>query len=119
MGLDHVSKNVNKSKEQSTLKIIFLVEFRDQKEDGLMCMFTLKTPSQPEYIVVTEAGVMSVDIHPTLPYLVVLGLYDGNVEVYDLQVSCTVAQYCSNSVTNKHASTVWQVSLKTHLQCKF
>jgi dynein intermediate chain 1 len=91
------------------MNITFAVDFREQKADGMMCMFTLKTPSNPEYSVVTESGVMSVDIHPTSSHLVVLGLYDGNVAVYDMQISCTVPQYCSNAISNKHASTVWQV----------
>lgn len=38
-----------------------------------MCMLPIR------YVYSTDAGVMSIDIHPEHPFLVVVGLYDGNV----------------------------------------
>lgn len=72
-------------------------------------MFTLKNPSYPEHIVFTESEVLSVDIHHTNSSLVALGLLDGNIEIYDMTKSCTIPQYGSSSVSNKHAAAVWQV----------
>lgn len=80
--------------------------------EGAMCLFTLKNPSFPEYVCITETGVMCVDIHPVHPFLVCIGKYDGNVAVYNVQSPEKVPQYESNSVTNKHCGTVWQVILK-------
>jgi len=53
-----------------------------------------------------------VDIHPIHPFLICIGKYDGNVAVYNVQSPEKVPQYESNSVTNKHCGTVWQVTLK-------
>ena len=38
-----------------------------------ICMLPIR------YVYSTDAGVMSIDIHPEHPFLVVVGLYDGNV----------------------------------------
>ena len=38
----------------------------------------------PEYLYRTDCGVMCLDFHPDLPNLLVVGLYDGNVCVYDI-----------------------------------
>ena len=85
--------------------------------EGAMCLFTLKNPSFPEYVCITETGVMCVDIHPKHPFLVCIGKYDGNVAVYNVQSPEKVPQYESNSVTNKHRGTVWQVILKQISVC--
>ena len=82
------------------------------QSEGAMCLFTLKNPSFPEYVCLTETGVMCVDIHPVHPFLICIGKYDGNVAVYNVQSPEKVPQYESNSVTNKHCGTVWQVILK-------
>jgi dynein intermediate chain 1 len=82
--------------------------------EGAMCLFSLKNPSFPEYVCIAETGVMCVDIHPVHPFLVCIGKYDGNVAVYDVQSPEKVPKYESNSVTNKHSGTVWQVILKQY-----
>ncbi|XP_066252979.1 dynein intermediate chain 2, ciliary [Euwallacea similis] len=77
--------------------------------DGAVCMFTLKNPSFPDYICMTDSGVMCVDTHPKYPYMVVIGLYDGNVQVFNVQTTCKTPAYKSNSVRNKHKGVVWEV----------
>lgn len=77
---------------------------------GAICFFTIKNPSFPDYICMTESGVMCVDIHTKYPYMVVIGLYDGNVMVYNIQATCKEPAFKSNSVTQKHSSIVWEVS---------
>lgn len=78
--------------------------------DGAVCLFTMKNPSYPEHICMTESGVMCVDVHKSYPYLVVVGLYDGSVVVFNVQASCKEPMYKSNNVTNKHSGIVWEVS---------
>lgn len=52
---------------------------------------------------------MSVATHPNYSYLIVIGLYDGNVAVYNTNLTEKVPQFQSNSVKNKHWGIVWQV----------
>ena len=47
-------------------------------------LLSLKNPSHPEYTCLAHCGVLSLDINKTYPHLVVAGLYDGNVAVYNL-----------------------------------
>lgn len=77
---------------------------------GAVCLFTIKNPSFPDYICITNSGVMCVDIHPIFPYMLVVGLYDGNVMVYNIQASCKEPAYKSNSVHQKHSGLVSEVS---------
>ncbi|TPX44808.1 hypothetical protein SeMB42_g03483 [Synchytrium endobioticum] len=76
---------------------------------GMVACFSLKNPSHPEYLCVTEAGVMSVDFHPQYPSLFAVGLYDGSVAVYDLKKKTDAPIFKSTS-KSKHADPVWQVS---------
>ena len=60
-------------------------------------------------------GVMCVDIHPQHPHMVVCGLYDGNVAVYNLHkmrnggVNMKQPTYISSASNGKHSDVVWQV----------
>lgn len=51
---------------------------------GLICGFSLKNPSYPEFTFTTETGVMCLDWHPTHNALLCVGLYDGTVCVFDV-----------------------------------
>ena len=75
-------------------------DFYQQPKMGMICMFrcpentvkkclikilfSLKNPSYPEYTCLAHCGVLSLDISTAYPHLVVAGLYDGNVAVYNL-----------------------------------
>lgn len=52
---------------------------------------------------------MCCDIHPSYPFLIVLGLYDGNVCVYDLRDGCKEPLYVSRGVKCKHGECIWQI----------
>ncbi|XP_077292828.1 dynein intermediate chain 2, ciliary [Arctopsyche grandis] len=85
-------------------------DFMNNQKDGCLCLFTIKNPSFPEYAVMTESPVISLDIHKKYPYLIVVGLYDGNVCVYNTQLTLEKTyQYKSDSVASKHGSLVWEV----------
>lgn len=51
---------------------------------------------------------MSCDIHSKYPYLLVVGMYDGNVAIYNLQVSYKDPLYMSKG-QQKHSECVWEV----------
>lgn len=79
---------------------------------GIVCLFTIKNPSFPDYICITESAAMCADIHPKYPYMVVVGLYDGNILVYNIQNTCKEPAFRSNNVTQKHSGMVWEVRIK-------
>lgn len=60
---------------------------------GLICLYSLKNTTHPEYAYSCEAGVMCLDFHPESAALLAVGLYDGTninwflgtVLVYDIR----------------------------------
>jgi len=80
-----------------------------QQESGLVCCFSLKNTSYPEYIFPTESGVLSLDFNSEHPSLLAIGCYDGNVHVYDVASSSTKPIYSSTISTGQHKDPVWQV----------
>lgn len=76
---------------------------------GLICCYSLKNTTHPEYIFTTEYGVMCLDWHPQHPALLAIGLYDGTVLVYDVRSRHNKPIYQSTIRTNKHTDPVWQV----------
>ncbi|KAI9190755.1 WD40-repeat-containing domain protein [Polychytrium aggregatum] len=76
---------------------------------GIIACFTLKNPSYPEYLYVTESGVMCLDFHPQHPSMIAVGLYDGTVSVFNMQKKMDSPIYKSNSKGGKHTDPVWQV----------
>ncbi|XP_030375419.1 dynein intermediate chain 2, ciliary-like [Scaptodrosophila lebanonensis] len=84
-------------------------DFTKQLDEGYLCLFTVKNPSFPDYIIQTDCGVMCCDIHPHFPFLVVVGLYDGNVAVYNLRENYRTPLYLSRGNNCKHEELVWQI----------
>ena len=85
-----------------------------QDDRGLVCVFSLKNPAHPEYVCEAASGVMCLDFHPAHPHMLVAGLYDGNVAVYNLQSSLIrplniAPMYESDAAGGKHMETCWQV----------
>jgi dynein intermediate chain 1 len=87
--------------------------FQDQKT-GLICCYTIKNPTFPEYQFSTDSGVMCIDFHPQNPALLAVGLYDGTVMVYDIRLKGNNKPiYHSTVRTNKHTDPVWQIKWNT------
>ncbi len=80
-----------------------------QQGGGMLVFYTLKNPSYPEFIFNTASGVMCLDIHEHLSYLVAVGLYDGCVAVYNLKKKTDQPIYNSRASSGKHTSAVMQV----------
>ena len=100
--------------------------FYEQTEPGVVCVFSLKNPSYPEFLCHAPCGVMCLDFHPEVspsvvslsdcsssyfqhPHMLVVGLYDGNIAVYNLQKNVGVPNYQSDAKNGKHRDIVWQV----------
>lgn len=76
---------------------------------GMVCCFSLKNTSHPEYMFSTESGVMCLDFHPNFQSLLAVGCYDGTVMVFDVRQKINRAIYSSSIRTGKHTDPVWQV----------
>lgn len=76
---------------------------------GLICCYSLKNPSHPEYTFATDSGVMCLDFHPQHSSLLVVGLYDGGVMVFDVRNKGNRPIRQSDVKTGKHTDPVWQV----------
>ena len=84
-------------------------DFYNQPSVGYLCLFSLKNPSFPEYVCNASSGVMCHDVHPNYAHIVVVGLYDGNVAVYNLKSESSSPSYMSSAQGGKHRDVVWQV----------
>jgi WD40 repeat protein len=77
---------------------------------GLVCCYSLKNAAHPEYTFETPSGVMSLDWHPTLSPLLVAGLHDGTVCVFDARKGGDKPLYSSSTPASRHMGPVWQVT---------
>ena len=80
-----------------------------RQSSGMVCCFSLKNTSYPEYIISVESGVMCLDFHPQHPSLLAMGCYDGSVLVYDIKNRSNTPIYSSCLRSGKHSDPVWQV----------
>jgi dynein intermediate chain 1 len=79
-----------------------------KQSTGLICCYTIKNPTWPEYSFSTESGVMCLDFHPLHPALLAVGLYDGTVMVFDIRLKGNNKPiYMSTVRTDKHTDPVW------------
>ena len=64
---------------------------------GVICCYSLKNPSHPEYSFTTETGVMCLDFHPQHSSLLAVGCYDGTVMIFDIRnkYACDENTLCS------------------------
>lgn len=77
---------------------------------GMICCFSLKNTSHPEFIFPTESGVMCLNFHPIHKSLLAVGCYDGTVMLFDVRAKGNKPLYVSTIRTGKHTDPVWQVS---------
>jgi len=76
---------------------------------GMLCLYSLKNPSYPEFTCATDTGVMCVDWHPQHSSVLCVGLYDGTVCVYDVRSKKQAPIFHSTVKTGKHTDPVWEV----------
>lgn len=82
-----------------------------QQKNGYIAVFSLNDPSYPEYLFPTPSGVVCLDTHPNFSYFIVVGFYDGNVAVFNLEKKSKKPLSHSNSWRGKHLDPVWQVEI--------
>jgi dynein intermediate chain 1 len=76
---------------------------------GMVCCYSLKNTSNPEYSFSTESGVLCVDFHVCHPSLLAVGCYDGNVLVYNLRSHSTLPIFSSSVISGNHSDPVWEI----------
>lgn len=92
-------------------------DFTRNPSTGVVCVYSLKNPSNADYVYHTDSGVMTCDFNRTkAPSLLACGLYDGSVLVYDLAkkdpktLSFDREPIIQSTIrTKKHMDPVWQV----------
>ncbi|XP_068620599.1 dynein intermediate chain 2, ciliary [Battus philenor] len=86
------------------------LDFTKQPKEGCLCLYSIKNPAYPEYAVTTESPIICLDVFKETPYFICVGRYDGNVCVYNAQLTLEASyQYKSDSVRDKHNCIVWEV----------
>merc|ERR1712159_706096 len=75
----------------------------------MLCLFSLKNPSWPEYQCSLHCGVMCLDWHPQHSSVLCVGLYDGTVMVFDIRLKQNKPIFQSTVKNGKHTDPVWQV----------
>ncbi len=85
----------------------------DILETGFIFVYSVKNNHHPEIKYTTESGVLSLDFHPTQFSLLVAGMYDGTVSVYDIKQKVKTPILTCDIRYQKHMDPVWQVKWYT------
>ena len=88
---------------------------QNNKSHGIVCVFSLKNPSYPEFIRFAHCPISSIDVHPMHSHMLVVGLFDGNVAVFNLQRKNKDPAYISTAQNGKHRDVVWQVNYSDYI----
>lgn len=83
-------------------------EFNDE-QSGLVCCWSLKNPEFPERYYKTEAGVTSVAFSQKHANLLAVGLFNGNINIYDVRTNNVTSLLSTSESDNKHLSPVWNL----------
>ena len=84
-------------------------DFQNTLVKGVVCVFSLKNPTWPEYQCWTTSPVSSLDLHAEHPHMVCVGLANGNVLVYNLQKDPSIPCHMSSAEKGKHMGIVWHI----------
>jgi len=84
-------------------------DFTVEQKDGAIALWSLKNPTHPERVYSLPCGVTAIDWSAYHPFLLAVGLYDGNVAIFDMRSEEDAPILESGSTTDKHHDPVWQV----------
>ncbi|XP_058034930.1 dynein axonemal intermediate chain 4 isoform X2 [Ahaetulla prasina] len=82
--------------------------FQEQKK-GLACCWSLKNPMWPERIYNCIHGVTALDFSTANPNLLAVGLFNGTIEVYNVQSRNQTSVLDNSESHDKHLGPVWQL----------
>jgi len=81
----------------------------EQPEEGMICLWTLKSPKYPERIIKTPTRLTSCKFSARNPNLVATGDYDGVIAIYDIRSAGNKPVIDSRDCKDKHIDVVWEV----------
>ena len=81
----------------------------DTLENGYIFVYSIKNNHHPEVKYITDSSVLSLDFHPTKSFLLVAGLYDGTICVYDIKQKIKTPLIICDLRLQRHMDPVWQV----------
>ncbi|XP_067279162.1 dynein axonemal intermediate chain 1-like [Pseudorasbora parva] len=105
------------STEYNDLFAVGLGSYGYDHEDrgGMLLFYTRKMHTYPEFIFNTDSGVMCIDIHKEMSELVVVGMTDGCVAVYNLLEESKQPIYKTTCMSpGTHSGRVMQVKWKNN-----
>ncbi|XP_032074016.1 WD repeat-containing protein 78 isoform X1 [Thamnophis elegans] len=82
--------------------------FQEQKK-GLACCWSLKNPMWPERIYNCVHGVTALDFSTANPNLLAVGLFNGTIEIYNVQSRNQISVLDNSESHDKHLGPVWQL----------
>jgi len=81
----------------------------DTVEHGYIYVFSIKNNYFPEVRYTTDSGVLCLDFHPKEFSLIVAGMYDGIISVFDIKQKNKGPVITCDIRTQRHMDPVWQV----------
>jgi len=81
----------------------------NRPKTGIVSIYTLKTPTHPEFRFETKSGVMSMDFSADHPALLCVGFYNGAVGVYDIRKPVSPMLYEVKNPEDQHGDPVWEI----------
>ncbi|KAH0618526.1 hypothetical protein JD844_017818 [Phrynosoma platyrhinos] len=82
--------------------------FKEQKK-GLACCWSLKNPMWPERVYHCSHGVTALDFSAANPNLLAVGLFNGTIEVFNVQTHNPTSVLDTSESYEKHLGPVWQL----------
>ncbi|GAX75644.1 hypothetical protein CEUSTIGMA_g3088.t1 [Chlamydomonas eustigma] len=76
---------------------------------GTVAFWSLKNPEFPLWSFETKSGVTALDFATYNPNILVVGLYDGTVAIYDIKARQGIPAMESDAATGRHTDPVWKV----------
>ncbi|XP_064607493.1 dynein axonemal intermediate chain 4-like [Liolophura sinensis] len=83
-------------------------DFTRQKP-GLVCCWSLKNPEYPERTYTFSEGVTALDFSKANPNLLVVGLYNGGVAIFNVRSTTDEPIIDNFSSPGKHTAPIWQL----------
>lgn len=81
----------------------------NRPKSGIISIYSLKNPINPEFSFETKSGVMCMDFSTVHPALLCVGFYNGSVGVYDIRNTGDPCLYSIDNPEEYHNDPVWEV----------
>lgn len=78
-------------------------------QDGLVCIWSLRNPNYPLWWFTVDSGVTSLDFSNVTGGVLAIGLYSGNIAVYDIKSRNPEPSISSKGAPGKHHDPVWKI----------